>query len=53
MIAETLFIDQPVTIETNLTGGLVIAMRRTPVKFEQVYDSKNFTWTMRATWKPE
>ena len=47
---HTLDLEQPVLVETNPTGGLVMVMRRMPVKFEQVYDSVKCTWTMRATW---
>ena len=42
--------DRPVAIETNPTGGLVLIMRKMPVKFEQIFDDKKMTYTLRATW---
>ncbi|WP_226803911.1 hypothetical protein [Amylibacter sp. SFDW26] len=44
--------NQPVDVEINTMGELVIVLKSVPVKFEQKYDHKKMTYTLEASWKP-
>ena len=44
--------SQPVDIEINTVGELVIVLKTIPTKFEQKYDPKKMTYTLEASWKP-
>ena len=45
-------ISQPVDVEINNLGELVIVFKSMPKNFEQKFDRKKMTYTLRATWKP-
>lgn len=42
---------QPVEVEINSVGELVIVFKNVPMKFEQIFDSKKMTYKLQATWE--
>ncbi len=44
--------SQPVDVEINDVGELVIVLKNMPTNFEQKYDAKKMTYTLHASWKP-
>lgn len=52
MLVTDTDISQPVEVEINTVGELVIVFKSVPKKFEQKFDRKKMTYTLRATWKP-
>jgi hypothetical protein len=44
-------VSQPVEVEINDVGELVVVFKTIPEKFEQKYDSKKITNTISATWE--
>ena len=43
---------QPVDVEINDIGEIVIVIKNMPTNFEQKYDAKEMTYTLYARWKP-
>jgi hypothetical protein len=44
-------ISDPVEVEINDVGELVVVFKTIPEKFEQKFDRKKMTYTLHATWK--
>ena len=44
-------ISDPVEVEINDVGELVVVFKTVPEKFEQKFDSKKMAYTLHATWK--
>ena len=42
---------QPVEVEINAVGELVIVFKNIPTKFEQKFDRKKMTYKLFATWE--
>jgi hypothetical protein len=42
---------QPVEVEINAVGELVIVFKNIPTKFEQKFDRKKMTYKLLATWE--